>query len=235
MGFFNFSEPIFRHKQHALDFQDRQGLLQLKIAIKDKTLFSAFYTRIDQVFVIWGLISALIFFTAQFAPINWIKQAIFWSILTVIGTLGMTVLTHFWVRVERLRWVLYTWVILMLGGVIITDLGIFGGVGQILLHLCDIWLLLSAIGYIFTGIGLRSRAFVISGLWHLLGIAVLPYFMGWQFLITGLIMTLNLLIFAETQWDMRAPIENYHLLTQEQKIFNQQQYLARQGSSELVA
>ncbi len=39
MTFFNLSEPIFRTKQHALDFQDRQGLLKFKIAIKDKTLF----------------------------------------------------------------------------------------------------------------------------------------------------------------------------------------------------
>ncbi|MDJ0741986.1 MAG: hypothetical protein QNJ32_01355 [Xenococcaceae cyanobacterium MO_167.B27] len=228
MSFFNLSEPIFRNKQDALDFQDRQGLLQFKITIKDKTLFSVFYTRIDQVFVIWSLISAVIFFTAQFAPIDWITQAIFWSILTVIGTVGMSLLTYFWVRVERLRWVLYTWVILMLGGVIVTDLGIFWGLGKVLMHLCDMWLILSAVGYMATAIGLRSRAFVVSGLFHLLGIVILPYFMGWQFVITGLIMTLNLLVFAETQWDMRPPTDNYDLLTEEQKIFNQEQFLLRQ-------
>ncbi|MEM6610690.1 MAG: hypothetical protein AAF652_00240, partial [Cyanobacteria bacterium P01_C01_bin.72] len=114
MHLFNSSSPIIRRKQHALDFQDRQGLLRLKLEIRNKTLFSSIYTRIDQVFVVWGLITALIFFTAQFAPINWMTQAVFWSILTLVGTVAMTVLTHFWVRVERLCWVLYAWVILML-------------------------------------------------------------------------------------------------------------------------
>ena len=55
--------------------------------------------------------------------------------------------------------------------------------------------------------------------------------MGWQFLVTGLIMTLNLLVFAETQWDMRPPIKNYDLLTEEQTKFNQQQYLLRRGAT----
>ena len=229
MTFFNLSEPIFRPKQHALDFQDRQGLLQLKIAIKDNTLFSAIYTRIDQVFVIWGLVAAIIFFTAQFAPIDWITQAVFWSVLTVLATASMAVLTYFWVRVESLRWILYSWILLMLGGVVITDLGIFLGLGKVLMHLCDLWLILCAVGYGVTGIGLRSRAFFASAGFHLLGIAILPYCVGWQFLVTGLIMAINLLLFAETQWDMRPPIENYSVLTEEEKEFNRLQYLIRQG------
>lgn len=230
MPLFNQKQPIIRRKQTALDFQDRQGLWQFKIAIRDKTLFSSFYTRIDQVFVIWGLIAALIFLTAQFAPIDWITQAIVWSVLTIIGTVAMTILTHFWVRVERLRWVLYFWAILMLGGVIITDLGIFLGWGQILMNLCPLWLGLSAVGYFGTGWGLQSRAFIVAGLVHLLGILILPYFMGWQFLVTGIIMAANLLMFAETQWDMRPPTKNYGLLSEKQKKFNQQQYLIRQSS-----
>ena len=231
MVLFNSAEPIIRRKQHALDFQDRQGLLQLRLQISNRTLFHSLYTRIDQVFVFWGLITAVIFFTAQFAPIDWVTQAIFWSVLTGIGTVGMTLLTHFWVKVERLRWVLYAWIILMLGGVIITDLGIFLGLGQILMHLCHLWLGLSALGYFCTGWGLRSRAFIISGLFHILGIFVLPFCIGWQFLATGLMMTANLWIFAETQWDMRPPIDNYSLLTEEQKEFNRQQYLIRQTGS----
>lgn len=228
MVLFNSAEPIIRRKQHALDFQDRQGLLQLRLQISNRTLFQSLYTRIDQVFVFWGLITAVIFFTAQFAPIDWVTQAIFWSVLTGIGTVGMTLLTHFWVKVERLRWVLYAWIVLMLGGVIITDSGIFLGSGQILMHLCHLWLGLSALGYFCTGWGLRSRALIISGLFHILGIFVLPFCIGWQFLATGLIMTANLWIFAETQWDMRPPIDNYSLLSEEQKEFNRQQYLIRQ-------
>ena len=220
--------PVNRGKQEALDFQDRQGLLRFKLQICNNILFSSFYTRIDQVFVLWGLISAIIFFTAQFAPIDWITQAIFWSVLTLVGTLGMTWLTYFWVRVERLRWVLSAWIVLMLSGVIITDLGIFLGFGQILMRLCDLWLALSAVGYFCTGLGLRSRAFIISGIFHLLGIPLLPYCIGWQFLATGIIMAANLLVFAETQWDMRPPIDNYNVLSQEQKEFNRKQYLIRQ-------
>lgn len=162
MPFFNTAEPIFRAKQHALDFQDRQGLLKFQLSLRNRTLFSLIYTRIDQVFVFWGLISATIFFTAQFAPIDWVTQAIFWSVLTLIGTAGMVFLTYFWVRVERLQWLLYSWISLMLAGLAITDLGIFLPCGQILAHLCDLWLVLSGVGYVLTAIGLRSRAFVVS-------------------------------------------------------------------------
>jgi hypothetical protein len=116
----------------------------------------------------------------------------------------------------------------MLAGVALTDLGIFLGWGQVLLHLSHLWLGLCAIGYFCTGIGLRSRAFIISGLIHVLGIASLSYVAGWQFLATGLIMVANLFVFAESQWDMRLPIENYGLLTEKQKQFNRQQQRLRQ-------
>ncbi|BAZ44018.1 hypothetical protein NIES4102_10210 [Chondrocystis sp. NIES-4102] len=228
MILFNTAEPIIRSKQEALDFQDRQGLLQLKLEISDKTLFKSIYTRIDQVFVIWGLITTVIFFTAQFAPIDWITQAIFWSILTAVGTGGMTILTYFWVKVERLQWVLYAWVVLMLSGIMITDLGFLLGSGEILTHLCHLWLGISAIGYVCTGLGLKSRAFIISGLFHAIAILILPFCLGWQFLATGLIMTANLLFLAQTQWDMRPPIEEYDLLNEEQRAFNREQYLIRQ-------
>lgn len=226
MSFFNPTEPIIRSKQEALDFQDRQGLLRLHLKIADKTLISAFYTRIDQVFVLWTLVCLTIFVTAQFAPISWVIQAGFWSALTFIGTAGMIVLTHFWVKVERLRWVLYSWVILMLTGVALTDLSIFLSWGEILMRLCPMWLALSALGYFCTGIGMRSRAFTLAGIVHLLSILVLPYVGGWQFLTTGLVMATNLAVFAEVQWDMRPPIE-YNLLTLEQKQFNKEQYQLR--------
>lgn len=228
MSFFNLAEPVFRQKQESLDYQDLQGLLRLQLQLRNRTLFQRLYTRIDQVFVLWGLISSVIFITAQFSPISWVIQAWFWSVLTVIGTGGMVFLTYFWVQVERLRWVLYSWAILMVFGVVLTDLGIFLGWGSILMYLCHLWLGLSAIGYFVTGWGLRSRAFLLAGIIHLIGIGILPWVMGWQFLTTGLVMAANLLTFAETQWDMRLPIEDYDLLTPEQKEFNQQQYSLRQ-------
>jgi hypothetical protein len=114
----------------------------------------------------------------------------------------------------------------MLGGVALTDLSIFLSWGQILMHLCPMWLGLSAIGYICTGIGMRSRAFSLASLVHLLGIAVLPYLGSWQFLSTGIVIAASLLVFAGVQWDMRPPIQ-YEFLTPEQKRFNEQQYRLR--------
>lgn len=229
MTFFNPTEPILRNKQESLDYQDRQGLLRIHLRIGDKTLISGFYTRIDQVFILWGLISGFIFSTAQFLPISWVIQAVVWTALTVIGTSVMVFLTHFWVKVERLQWVLYCWVSLMLGGVVLTDLSIFLGWGEVLMRLCPLWLGLSAVGYFCTGMGMRSRAFILAGLVHVFGIAALPYTGSLQFLSTGIIMAVSLLMFAEVQWDMRPPIE-YNLLTLEQKQFNQKQYQLRQLS-----
>lgn len=229
MTFFNPTEPILRNKQESLDYQDRQGLLRIHIEIGDKTLISAFYTRIDQVFILWGLISGVIFITAQFLPISWVIQAVIWTALTLIGTSVMVFLTHFWVKVERLQWVLYCWVSLMLGGLVLTDLSIFLGWGEVLMRLCPLWLGLSAVGYFCTGVGMRSRAFILAGLVHVFGIAALPYTGSLQFLFTGILMAVSLLMFAEVQWDMRPPIE-YNLLTLEQKQFNQKQYQLRQLS-----
>jgi hypothetical protein len=226
MTFFNPTEPILRNKQESLDYQDRQGLLRIHIGIGEKTLISAFYTRIDQVFILWGLISGVIFITAQFLPISWVIQAVIWTVLTLIGTSVMVFLTHFWVKVERLQWVLYCWVSLMLGGVVLTDLSIFLGWGEVLMRLCPLWLGLSAVGYFCTGVGMRSRAFILAGLVHVFGIAALPYTGSLQFLFTGIMMAVSLLMFAEVQWDMRPPIQ-YNLLTLEQKQFNQKQYQLR--------
>ena len=56
----------------------------------------------DQTFLLWGLVTAGIFFTAQFFPISREFQAILWSTLTLIGTAGMAVLTLFWVELSSL-------------------------------------------------------------------------------------------------------------------------------------
>jgi hypothetical protein len=227
MSFFNFSEPLLRDKQRALDYQDLQGLWHFQCQIGNRKLFSAFYTRIDQVFILWGLTSAAIFATAQFLPIDWYSQAVLWSALTLAATFGMIALTWFWVSVERLRWVVYCWVILMLLGLALTDLGIFLGWAEVLMRLCPLWLGLSAIGYLCTGLGMRSRTFLFTSSIHLLGILLLDYCGTWQFLATGIVMTISLLLLAEFQWDMRDPIE-YDRLTLEQRQFNQQQYRLRQ-------
>jgi hypothetical protein len=226
IGLFSTVGPILQPKQEALDVQDRVGLWQIRWKIGTITL-SRLYTRIDQVFLLWGLTTAIIFGIAQFCPISWVTQAVLWSGLSLVGVLGMAVLAWFWVTVERLRWVVYCWVGLMLAGVALTDLSIFLSWWRILLYLCPLWLGLSAIGYFCTGIGMRSRTFIGTGILHLLSIAALPYVGNWQFLATGAIMAGSLWFLSEVQWDMRPPID-FHLLTLEQKQFNQKQQQIRQ-------
>ncbi|MBH8567176.1 hypothetical protein I8748_34365 [Nostoc sp. CENA67] len=222
-----FSQPLLRDKQEALDIQDLQGLVCLNLKVGSIRVFSGFYTRIDQVFILWGLICAGIFLTAQFLAISWDTQAIWWSTLTLVGSIAMVVLTWFWASVEKVRWLVYCWVILMLGGVVLTDLSIFLGWGEVLMRLCPLWLGLTSIGYLCTVLALRSRAFLLMALIHLLGMAIIPYFSEWQFFTTGLVMMISLLIMAELQWDMRPPIDS-DLLTPEQKLFNQHQNQRRQ-------
>ncbi|MEG4285209.1 hypothetical protein QUB68_18945 [Microcoleus sp. A006_D1] len=230
MTFFNPCEPPIRCKQEHLDVQDLAGLLRLRWKVGNITLFSGFYTRIDQTFLLWGLVTAGIFFTAQFVPLSWSFQAILWSTVTLIGTAIMAVLTLFWVKVERVSWILYSWAILMISGLVLTDCSIFAGWGGLLLHLCDLWLGLSAIGYFCTGLGLRSRTFIAIGLTHLFAIGLLPFVAPWQYLTTGIVIAGCLILLSELQWDMRSPIDNT-LLTEEEKEFNRIQQQLRQISA----
>lgn len=225
---FNTSEPILRFKQHDLDVQDLCGLLKISGRIGEKTLFHRFYTRIDQVFLLWGIITGAIFITAHFFPISWHFQAILWSILTLLGSIIMVSLTRFWVTVEQLRWIVYLWIGLMVVGLAITDIGIFGAIPSILINLCPLWLALTAIGYLVMGIGMSSQTFILTGIVHLLAIPFLSYCVQWQFLVTGLVMMGCLLLLAELQWDMRSPIE-YKVLTVEERAFNHQQQKLRQS------
>jgi hypothetical protein len=114
----------------------------------------------------------------------------------------------------------------MLGGVTITNWGIFGGWWEVLPHLCFVWLLLSTIGYLGTAWGLRSRAFLVNGLLHIGAMALLSQATSWQFLLTGIVTAGTLLLLAELQWDMDST-SNYQSLTEEQKRFNQQQQQKR--------
>lgn len=226
MNFFNVSEPLIRSKQAALDVQDLQGLLQVRWRFGNMKLLSLLYTRIDQVFVVWGWITGLIFTTAQFLPLSWHLQAVLWSVLTLVGVLMMLALAWFWVRVEQLCWVVYVWAALMLIGLGLTDGSIFFSWGHLLIHLCSLWLGLSAIGYFCTGWGLRSRTFMLASFLHLLCLVLLPYSAPWSFVTTGAVMAGTLLFLATVQWDMRPPSATARL-TAEQQQFNREQYQRR--------
>lgn len=227
MSFFNLAEPIFRTKQEALDIQDLQGLIRFHWRLGRITLVSLAYTRVDQVFVLWAGLVALMFATAQFAPILWTTQAMLWSGFTLVGTVLMGTLSWYWVTVERLRWLVWAWAILLLGGLGLTDYGIFSHYGFLMGHLCHIWLVLSAIGYGITGLGLRSRALFVISFAHGLGLLLLPLVQGWSFGWTGSIMAISLVVLGECQWDMRPP-SAYNRLSAEQRQFNQQQHRLRQ-------
>ena len=208
MNFFNPDAPLLCRKQNVLELPDIPGLWRFHWQVGSITLFSTFYTRLDQTCIVWGLISLVIFVTAQFIPISWMTQASWWSALTVIGTLGMVALTPSWLRVEGLGWVLDSWVVLMVLGLVITDLSIFLGWGDVLMYLCPLWLGLVAIGYFCTGLGMRSRTLMLLGLVHLLSIWILPYVGSWQFLTTGIIMGGCVLLLAEFQWDSSGTCGN---------------------------
>ncbi len=225
MFLFNNNEPILRWKQAALDVQDLCGLLTLDCKVGRKTLFKHHFTRIDQVFLVWGIISACIFLTAQFLPISWTVQAAVWSALTLTGMVAMTRLAWFWVQVERLRWLIYLWSGLMLLGVGATAWGVFHGVGFILMNLCALWLLLCTIGYLVMGVGMESRSFLAAALVH--ASAAMTLSPGWQFLTTAVVMAGSLFLFACVQWDMRLPVAP-DMLSEEEMAFNQAQQALRQ-------
>jgi hypothetical protein len=201
MTFFNPNAPLLCQKQNVFELPDMPGLWRCHWQVGTITLVSTFYTRLDQVCLLWGVISLFIFVTAQYLPVSWMTQAIWWSALSVLGTVAMIALTPSWLREEGLGWVLDSWVFLMLFGVVITDLGIFLGWGAVLMHLCPLWLGLVALSYVSTGLGMRSRALILTGLVHLLGITVLPYAGAMEFLATGVIMGGSSLLLGVYQWD----------------------------------
>lgn len=229
MSFFNSTEPILRRKQEALDFQDRLGAWHIELKLGSVKVFSAVYSPIDQVFLIWGLLTLVMFTVGQLVPLSWAAQSIAWSALTAIGTVSMISLTLFWARVESLIWLIHAWVALMLMGTVLTNLGIFWHWSIVLANLCPLWLGLSALGYGLTSLALRSRTFLGVALIHLISIGGLPTVIAWQFLATGIVMGGCLLLLAQVQWDMRPPIE-YAFLTEKQRAFNQQQHHLRQQS-----
>jgi len=210
MTFFNYSVPPLRRKQLKIEVQDLEGLWQVQFPLGKDRFYSQFYTCLDRTCLLWGLLLIPIFGTAQFFSVSWILQAGFWSALSLVGTAAMVSMTYSWVKIERLTWVLYGWVLLMLLGLLLTDLAIFLKWGKVLANLCPLWLGMSGLGYLGTGFAVRSRALLAASLFHLLGILILPFTGRWSFLFTGTVMVFSLLVLAELQWDMRQPINKLH-------------------------
>ena len=210
MTFFNYSVPPLRRKQINIAVQDLEGLWHVQFPLGKDRFYSKFYTCLDRACLLWSLLLIPIFGTAQFFSVSWMLQAGLWSTLSLVGTAAMVSWTYYWVKIERLTWVLYGWVILMLLALLLTDLAIFLSWGKVLANLCPLWLGMSGIGYFWTGWAVRSRAILATSLFHVLGILILPYTGGWYFLFTGAVMVFSLLVLAELQWDMRQPINTLH-------------------------
>jgi hypothetical protein len=211
MYFFKPQQPILQKKKLSLESESLALMNCLTVKYLENFNLCGVYTCVDQAMIIWGLISGLIFFGAQFLPISWIDQAVFWSIMTVLGVITMSLLTYSWSVSEKIAQLVYIWGFLMIGGVMLTDYALISSWAFMLVHLAELWLLLSATGYVITGWVLRSRAFLLGAIIHTIVIFVLPYCGRWQFLVTGLVMMSNLLIFSEGQWDMLLPreLKNY--------------------------
>lgn len=227
MPFLNSADPLFRAKQRALDIQDLQGILHLNWKVGSRTLILAHYTRIDQIFMLWAGVAALIFMTAQLSPLSWTMQSFIWTLLTFAAAILMGLWSWYWTGVERLRWLLWLWATVLLTGVGLTDFSIYTYWGMVMGHLCHLWLFLCAIGYVLTGIGLQSRSLLLMAVIHLGGIPLLSLAGSLQFLVTGLVMASTLAVLGEYQWDMRSPIA-FSTLTPEEQHFNQQQQQLRQ-------
>jgi hypothetical protein len=175
MTFFNYSVPLRRRQQLNMDVQKLEGLWQVQFSLGKDRFYSKFYTGLDRACLLWSLLLISMFGTAQFFPVSWMLQAGLWSVLGLVGTAAMVSMTYSWVKIERLTWVLYGWVILMLLGLLLTDLGFFLGGKKVLANLCPLWLGMIGIGYLRTGFAVRSRALLAVSFFHLSGILILHY------------------------------------------------------------
>jgi hypothetical protein len=209
--FFNSPIQILSRKQSAFEVPDLPGLWRVHWQVGDRTLISTFYTRHDQACILWSILSGSIFATIQFLPLSWTLQASLASGLTLLGVWSMVALTQQRVEMDGLHSVLQCWVLLMVVGALLTDLSVFLGWGWLLMHLCSLWLSLSAIGYFYTGIKMRSRAFLLLCVIHLFGVLLLPFVQGWHFLTTGFIIATSVWLIGELRWDWVREVETYPL------------------------
>jgi hypothetical protein len=130
MTFFNYSVPPLLRKQLNMDVQKLEGLWQVQFPLGKDRFYSKFYTGFERACLLWSLLLIPMFGTAPFFPVSWMLQPGFWSVFSLVGTAAMVSMTYSWVKLERLTWVLYGWVILMLLGLLLTDSGIFFRLGK---------------------------------------------------------------------------------------------------------
>lgn len=162
------------------------------------------FTEIDQAFLLWGLVTLVIFSLGQFSTLSWNTQVIIDAAFTGAGVAATSKLTWAIARSAKLCWVIFLWAGLMTVGTIATAYGIFYGSVLILSNLCVLWLGLCAVGYGAMAIGMRSRCFTAACLVHVGVITCVSSFSSCQFFISGLVMALTLFFFSVVPWDMQG-------------------------------
>lgn len=191
---------IFQFKQGLTDLRELEGVIRIPLGIAATPFY---LTRLDQALVVWGLVTAAIFFVAQAYWVDWYTQALVWSALSAAAVALAGQLTWRWVSVRNQRWILYVWSALVVAGLALTDYGIFASWVPVLRNLCSLWLGLSALGYVMTGVGIHAPAMVLMGGIHGGAIALLDLFPRYQFLFTGGVMTASLFCLALFHWEHR--------------------------------
>jgi hypothetical protein len=202
MSFFDYSVAPFRRKSNNLNLDPQSKIWPVSWSIGKHQSYSTVYTSLDLACILWTLLLIPMFVTPQFFSVSWKIQAGLWSALSLVGLVAMVRLTQDWMKIKGVSWALGCWVILILVGLLLTDLGIFLAWGGVLANLCSLWLGLNALGYGFTGLVVHSRAIIAIGFVHLGAILVLPYVGVWQFLFTGCVMEFCLIVLAELRWDI---------------------------------
>lgn len=192
---------IFQLKQSLIDPVDLHGVINVKFSQQGKAICLTYLTRLDQALIAWGVITAAIFLIAQFCLIDWYIQAIIWSALSCIAIAISGRLTWFWVTRRNQRWISYGWSLLVIIGLFLTDYSVFTGWSVVLRHLCALWLGLSAVGYTVTGVGMQAQALILMGFLHLCAIPCVILLPVYQFLLTGVVMSISLLCLALFHWD----------------------------------
>ena len=131
-------------------------------------------------------------------------QAVLDAALTGAGIAFTSGLNWALIDDARLRWVIFLWAGLMTLGMSVTAYGIYSSVSVLMVSLCPLWMGLCALGYGAMAVGMRSHAFTAACLVHALAIPMLSHQPSWQYLTTGLVISLTLLFFSVVPWDMQA-------------------------------
>ena len=211
MTFFHLHDAIETEENQSLGMQDIGGLLS--VLLKQRTQFWPSFTQfwpsfelspIDQAFLIWAGITLVIFLMGQFSSVSWAMQTVVDAALTGVGIASTSRLNWALVEDERLNWVIALWAVLMTAGMCVSAYGIYACESLIMVNLCPLWMGLCALGYGAMAMGMRSHAFTAACLVHALAIALLNHQPSWQYLTTGLVISLTLIFFSIVPWDMQV-------------------------------